>query len=152
MATYASIQDLVLYSEAVMAPESGSAEELRLLRIIERAESQIDGIIMWRGPRDEANHRRVRVADLEPWDRECLKAATCAQAEYRVLMGEEFFASGQYARTIGPDFEVHGVMPVIGPRVWQELDGAGYHLFHRSGIGRHADYTGYYEDEFLWES
>ena len=151
MATYASVADLAAYTEGLALPIAEDPEFARLSRIIERAERQIDGLLMWRGLPDEINHRRVRVEELDGWDRESLRMATCAQAEYRLLMGEDFFKGGQYSRVVGPDFETQGVMPTIGPRVWEELESASYKLFHTGGIARHGDPLGMYDEAWLWE-
>lgn len=151
MATYASIADLVAYTDGLDMPVENSDEWNRITKIIDRAERQIDGVIMWGGDPDAANHRRVRVDELTEWDRQCLRLATCAQAEYRMLMGESFFQGGQYSRVEGPDFNTYGAMPVIGPRVWEELDTASYVLFHVRGVGRNGDELSYLDDEFLWQ-
>jgi hypothetical protein len=54
-----------------------------------------------------------------------LTRATCAQVEYRFVQGEEFMARAQYTQVKGPDFETHGQLPYIGPKVRRELDDAG---------------------------
>jgi hypothetical protein len=53
-----------------------------------------------------------------------LRDATCAQAEYRNEMGEAFFRRAQWASVSGPDFKTTGRLPLIGPKVKQELSGS----------------------------
>jgi hypothetical protein len=54
-------------------------------------------------------------------DRMALRRATCAQAEYRDQMGAAFFTMPQYKTVSGPEFNVSGRRPRIGPRVMDEL-------------------------------
>jgi hypothetical protein len=54
-------------------------------------------------------------------DAMALKRATCAQAEYRDQMGAAFFTTPQYKTVSGPEFNVSGRRPRIGPRVMDEL-------------------------------
>jgi hypothetical protein len=62
-----------------------------------------------------------------------LKRATCAQAEYRFEMGEEFFVQAQYGQVSGPDFSQTGKLPRVGPTAVQELQ--GYGLLLESPVG-----------------
>ncbi len=48
-----------------------------------------------------------------------LTRATCAQAEYRVAMGPEFFIEDQYGFVAGPDFSRRGELAYIGPDRFQ---------------------------------
>src|SRR6476661_3140803 len=59
--------------------------------------------------------------ELEDDDREALKRATCAQAEYRVEMGPAFFRRPRFDKTSGPDFETEGQAPIVGPAAMREL-------------------------------
>lgn len=54
---------------------------------------------------------------------DALRDATCAQAEYRNTMGEDFFVRAQFTSVSGPEFRTQGRLPVIGPKVMQELQG-----------------------------
>lgn len=134
MATYASVADLIAYTDGIDAPAPSSPEYMELEKIIARAELQIDGMITWSGEQNVAAHRRVVPADLEQWDQDCLRLATCAQAEYRLHMGEDFFKGGQYKMVSGPDFQTQGALPMIGPRVWEELAAASPRLFRVTGV------------------
>lgn len=64
--------------------------------------------------------------DLDADWLEALKRAACAQVEYRIEMGEEFFARNQYAVTQGPEFTLTGTLPYIGPKVRNELVAGGW--------------------------
>lgn len=54
-----------------------------------------------------------------------LRRATCAQAEYRMVKGEEFFRHGQHKSTSGPDFSTQGKLPRFGPKASEELAASG---------------------------
>lgn len=69
-----------------------------------------------------------------------LRDATCAQAEYRNAMGEEFFIRAQYQSVTGPEFRTQGRLPVIGPKVMQELQGTD--LIQRGARARPGTSTG----------
>lgn len=134
MATYASVADLVAYTDGIDLPAPGSPEHINLEKILSRAEQQIDGMITWDGDENVTAHRRVTPADLDQWDQDCLKLATCAQAEYRLHMGEDFFKGGQYKMVSGPDFQTQGSLPLIGPRTWEELSAASPRLFRITNV------------------
>jgi len=137
MAAYATIEDYTEYTGGA-APTEASDEEAALLRALARASSQVDRVITWAGDRDETNHLRINLEDanLTDWDRVCLVRATCAQAEYRLVMGEEFFLGGQHTETTTPDgWGMKGALPHISPAVWIELRNAPRAISHRSGVG-----------------
>lgn len=151
--TYASVSDLVSYTEGLTAPAPASAEENRIKRIITRAEDQIDALLCWGGAAIEqttptAVFRRVDPAALTPLDAHTLRQAVCAQAEYRLAKGEDFFTHAQHSRVAGPEFETSGALPVIGPKVWQELSKASRELYRTGGTA----YSGAAPDpdEDLW--
>lgn len=73
------------------------------------------------------------ITRLTAVQRDALKRATCAQAEYRAQMGERFFIEAQYSRVSGPDFSQQGTLPRIGPKVYAELQGFG--LLSESPVG-----------------
>lgn len=54
-----------------------------------------------------------------------LKRATCAQAEYRIAKGEEFFRHDQFRSTSGPDFATQGKLARFGPKAREELRYSG---------------------------
>lgn len=117
--------------------------EADLLKVLQRAERDIDGIV---GPWPyQSNGMRfgepktTNTAGLDANQKAALTRAVAAQAEYRLEMGEEFFVRAQRARSKGPDFEVEGELPYIGPKVWHELTGSGLlKVTARVGRGRDA--------------
>jgi hypothetical protein len=62
---------------------------------------------------------------IEPFQVDALKRATCAQAEYRDQMGEDFYIRAQYQSVSGPEFHTTGALPLIGPKARRELNGSG---------------------------
>jgi hypothetical protein len=68
---------------------------------------------------------RLDVWQLTPAQRAKIRDATCAQAEYRYLMGEDFFRRAQWQSVSGPEFTTQGKLPLIGPKVKRELQGVG---------------------------
>jgi hypothetical protein len=68
---------------------------------------------------------RWDIWSIEPFQINCLRRATCAQAEYRDQMGEDFFIRAQYASVTGPEFQTTGQLPLIGPKARRELNGSG---------------------------
>lgn len=66
---------------------------------------------------------RINPYFLSAYDNQKLKDATCAQAEYRNTMGEEFFRRAQWSSVSGPEFKTTGKLPLIGPKVMTELSG-----------------------------
>jgi hypothetical protein len=64
---------------------------------------------------------RVNPYLVSPADADALRWATCAQAEYRNVMGEAFFTREQWQSVSGPEFTTTGKLPLIGPKVKREL-------------------------------
>lgn len=119
MGIYATVDQLRAYADLV----GGDDGDLEL--VIERAERQIDSLL---GPWPlQANGRKmgaptgVNELDLTPDQANVLSAATCAQAEYRIQMGEPFFVKAQRTKVSGPEFTTEGKLPRIGPKVADEL-------------------------------
>lgn len=50
-----------------------------------------------------------------------LKNAVCAQAEYMLAMGDNFFVEAQYSSVRGPDFTTVGKRGMIAPKAKREL-------------------------------
>jgi hypothetical protein len=115
---YATIEDCLSYTDGLMV-----SDEEAMDRIIERAEQDIDTIVGdW--PYLPSG-RKFDPELLGEAERDRLKRATCAQAEYRVRMGEAHFATADRAKVVGPDFRVEGELPRLGPQVMRELAGSG---------------------------
>lgn len=68
---------------------------------------------------------RLDVWMLQPSQVTALRRATCAQAEYRDQMGEDFFIKAQWQSVSGPEFTTQGKLPFLGPKVFRELNGSG---------------------------
>lgn len=81
--------------------------------------------------------RKVDPTWLEPKQVRMLTRATCAQAEYRQMMGANFFIRAQFDDVSGPVFKTTGKLPLVGPKVRRELTQSGLLLIHaRSSWGR----------------
>jgi hypothetical protein len=122
MSTYATTADVTNYIEGYTV--ATGAETQALDRLIQRAERDVDSCVGF-VPRDETTGRKFDPATLSVADRNALRDATCAQVEYRREMGPAFFVRPQHVEVKGPDFQTKGVLPFIGARVWQELEGSG---------------------------
>ena len=124
---YATLADLRAYS----ADANAIVDDDVLTRELEQAERDIDTVLGSRGARDAETGLKVDPAaelaagTLAQWQVDALNRATCAQAEYRLVMGPDFFIRAQHNRVRGPDFTTEGQLPYIGPKAMLELDGAG---------------------------
>lgn len=119
MPTYAQQSDVESYIEGWVTDNATALD-----RLIERAERDIDNAVgAW--ARDDTTGRKFDPATLLPYQAAALTNATCAQVEYRFQQGEDFFVKAQHAAERGPDFQVTGRLPYIGPKVWAELEGTG---------------------------
>lgn len=109
--------------------------------IIVEAELEIDSIIgFW--IRDPFTGRKVNLTNVIPeapispfpgelfapyqrgvtlWQKAALQRAVCAQVEYHLTMGEEFFRKPQYEQVSGPKFSRQGKQPYIAPKARQHL-------------------------------
>lgn len=106
--------------------EGGSpyTDPAELLREIERAERDLDHHCF--GPRGlEFNGRKFDPATLEPDEVEALSRATCAQVQYRYVMGPDHFVQAQRQEVVGRSFTARGKLPIIGPQTWRELTHTG---------------------------
>lgn len=123
MPTYALQTDLEAYLEdsPLTMPAGGVAD-----RLLGRAERDVDTLLVGYGALNATTGLKYDPAvDLEAWQVLALNRATCAQAEYRLRMGEDFFIVAQYDRQQGPDFTIEGELPYIGPQVERELQATG---------------------------
>lgn len=135
MATYASNSDFEAY---VPGWVTDNADELT--KLLDRAERDVDGIL---GPipRNPETGLKLDPDDLKDWEKAALANAVCAQAEYRLSIGEAALATGRSKKAEkGPDFEVqYGDMgttatgSLIGPKVKLELEPIR-HLRRLSGV------------------
>jgi hypothetical protein len=126
MSTYTTPADVNLYIEG-----GTGLDEATLNRYIERAERDVD--------RSLTQYAVTGGLKLVPDDMSvdaaaALNRATCAQVEYRLQLGEEFFIEHQYQSTSSPDFSTEGKVPRIGPKVFEELTSGG--LNPGTAVGR----------------
>jgi hypothetical protein len=96
------------------------------LRLLAKAERDIDSLAPVDRPVSEATGLRFDPTSLSGREALILQRATCAQAEYRREMGDEFFIRGQYEEVTGPEFSTKGKLGLIGPATWRELRGNGF--------------------------
>ena len=120
-ATYALAADLRDWTGQTTA-ELPDADAQRLLVLAER---DIDGIAGIGRPLDTTTGKRFTPSSLSTLQALVLKRVTCAQAEYRQAMGDDFFIRGQFDSTNGPDFSTNGRLPRIAPAAWRELAVSG---------------------------
>lgn len=117
---YATIEDL----KAWTGDTSLAGAEVE--RALARAEDDIDRAVgAW--PIDPATGRKFdpESGDLEAWRYERLRDATCAQAEYRLHMGEAFFTEGQADSVSGPGVSSSGRLPRLSPQAREQLESGG---------------------------
>lgn len=122
MPTYATAAQLRTYTnltEGVLADAEANA-------LLTRAEQDIDSIAVVDRAYDPATGRRFNPATLSTNEARILRRATCAQAEYRRVMGNDFFVAGQYASVSGPNYSTTGTLGAVGAQVWRELAGTGF--------------------------
>ena len=119
MPTYATRADCLAYTEGLVVEDNAAFD-----RLIERAEDDIDNIA---GPLpvDEGTGRKFVPANMSTGSAAALRRATCAQAEYRVEMGEAFFTRAQFPESSGPDFSRKGTLPYFAPKAARELRSTG---------------------------
>ena len=133
MAAYASQAEFEAYVEGWTTTDAPA-----LGRMLERASDDVDEILgyydvistgTWTG-------RKLDPSTLEYFEDRALTRATCAQAEHRFNMGEEFFARPQYDSVSGPEFSTSGgKLPRVAPKTLQELSGSGL-LRNTTSMGR----------------
>ena len=133
--SYATLADARGYTDLDDGLTDAAAEQ-----ILRRAERDVDDLLV--GPdtlaegERQASGLKYDPATLTAWRAAALTRAVSAQFEYRILMGEEFFARAQHATVRGPEFATSGELPYIGPKVTRELNGTGLLRHLHSGSAR----------------
>ena len=94
--------------------------------LITAAQRDIDSLAPVDRDMDPTTGLRFNPATLDAREALILQRATCAQAQYRQVMGAEFFIRGQYGEVTGPEFSTKGTLGIIGPATWRELKGNGF--------------------------
>lgn len=122
MPTYATAAQLRTYIgvDSTVLPDADANA------LLTKAERDIDSIAIIDRPVDEVTGLRFNPTSLSTVEALTLQRATCAQAEYRREMGNEFFVRGQYQKTTGPNYSTEGKLGTIGPATWRELNGNGF--------------------------
>lgn len=121
---YATPEDFERYVEGWKTEDKAALE-----RTLHRASKDVDRQVGF-GWSTESNGLKFGEPEDNPKklpDRqlEALRDATCAQAEYRIEKGEDWFVHGQYKSTSGPDFGTQGKLPRFGPKAREELQNSG---------------------------
>lgn len=114
MPTYVDNFDFLAYVPGFVVQDS---EALDLL--LDEAEEDIDNAIHRGNTVDSI--RRFDLDLLTELEATYLKRAVCAQAEYRLHMGETFFVEGRQKEVTGRDAHIRGPLPHIGPKARIEL-------------------------------
>ena len=107
-----------------------------LEKLLAAAERDIDGYLApWWGELESngrlfGSPKTTNEKGLTPSQVRKLSELTCARAEYRALMGSEFFVRDQREIVGGPDFNTTGKLDPVGPKTRE--------LLRRSGLTRRA--------------
>lgn len=133
---YATAAELDDYVEGT-AYEGRFGDAARKDRILELAERDLDQEAFLL---DAPNATTIAAPKLVPTEldrepREGLKRATCAQAVYRLEMGDEHFVRAQRERVTGRGFSAEGKLPIVGPQAWRELSAVGLPRLSTSTAG-----------------
>lgn len=113
--TYATVADLRAYADLT------GGDDADLTRVLLRAERDVDRVVGNQGARPDSQLLKFDPASMGARQADALKRGTCAQAEYRIAMGEPFMVKGQHKSVSGPQFSTSGKLPRVGPKVMDEL-------------------------------
>lgn len=111
MSTYASQADFEAYVDGWVTDNP-----TLLQRELDRAESDVNWFLHWR----QTPFTSLEFLALPPEWQAGLKHAVCAQTEYRLTMGPEFFVE-QPTPVAGPDYTTVKAPPTFGPKAREEL-------------------------------
>ena len=121
MATYATAAEL----RSWIGTDSTSLPDTEAERLLEKAERDLDGLVVVGRLWDSATGRALVPSQLAPREAALLSNAACAQAHYRQVMGDEFFVKPQFQKVTGPDFTTEGKLPRIAPEARSQLQASG---------------------------
>lgn len=119
MTTYATTTDFADYVEGWVTDDAGA-----LARVIERAEEDIDDVLSGDFLAATGRKRDPSPSATNPMTATQVKylmRATCAQAEYRIILGEGWFTQAQFDSVSGPTFSTQGKRPRLAPKARREL-------------------------------
>jgi len=117
---YATIDD---FKEYVFDwNEEGVYGDDRLAVLLREAEKDIDDAVGG-VPLNSDTGQKFILDDgsLWNWQIACLRDAVCAQMEYRIEMGPDFFRSNKAKQVSGPDRNVQVDNTYLGPKARREL-------------------------------
>jgi hypothetical protein len=105
-----------------------------LARIMQRASRDIDRVCAGGEPDGTTGLKFSPTPDwFDDQQVQALKRACCAQTQYRLIRGEEFFIDYSPTRITGPDFNQEGKPPRLSPEARRELETSG----DQADIGSH---------------
>jgi hypothetical protein len=97
-----------------------------LARIMQRASRDIDRVCAGGEPDGTTGLKFSPTPDwFDDQQVQALKRACCAQTQYRLIRGEEFFIDYSPTRITGPDFNQEGKPPRLSPEARRELETSG---------------------------
>lgn len=139
MADYATEADLAAYAAGTAYQSRLPAAAPDRTRLLELAERDIDAHALPLEPQN-ATAGRPKLAGLQlaEDEAEALNRATCAQAVYRLEMGDEHFVRAQRERVTGRNFSAEGKLPIVGPQAYRELAAGGFNRLTTS-VGSRRD-------------
>lgn len=118
MATYATQADFEAYVEGWVTEDAAALE-----RLLKRAEKDIDREINTVVPEgtvpDPTTDLIILPIELDAWRKKSLSRAVCAQAEYRLAKGEDFFVEKQMR--VGEFATTSAKEPRLAPKAKEEL-------------------------------
>lgn len=122
--SYATVDDFEDYVEGWV-----TSDEEALQRMLERASRDVDRYIGAAWSVEDNGLRFGKLEDnpkaIDQYQIEALTRATCAQAEYRIEMGPDFFVKDQHKSVGGPDFSTQGKLSRYGPKMREEVQASG---------------------------
>ena len=125
MATYATEAELTAYAAGTSYAGRIPGQAADRTRLLELAEQDLDQEAFPVEEIDSTTGRKVVVADLDDeTEVPALSRAVCAQALYRIEMGDEHFVRAQRQRVAGRGFSREGKLPIVGPQAFRELQAA----------------------------
>jgi hypothetical protein len=105
------------YAEIADYRAQTGADVQRALEAAERDVDRATGFVAT----DETTGLRFDPPSLHTRDATSLRRATVVQAQYRIVMGAEFFIRDQHAKVSGPEFTTEGKLARVSPAVFDEL-------------------------------
>jgi len=123
MPSYANQADFEAFVEGWTTTDVAALD-----RLLARAERDVDSAVgIWPAEANGLKFGAPKTTNqkaLSAYQVNQLSRAVCAQAEYRVHMGEDFFVEHQVP-TQGPDYSTTRALSYIGPKVMPELEATG---------------------------